>query len=60
MAPGTRFLVDDTAREGCDDMEDIKCMKQVGPEELVAQAKGKYEIHEFSYRAVFETKKTPS
>ena len=60
MAPGTRFLVDDTAREGCDDMEDIKCMEQVGPEELVAQAKGKYEIHEFSYRTVFETKKTPS
>ena len=42
MAPGTRFLVEDTAREGCDDLEDIKCMKQVGPEELVAQAKGKY------------------
>ena len=44
MAPGTRFLVEDIAREGCDDMEDIKCMKQVGPEELVAQARGKYEI----------------
>ena len=44
MAPGTRFLVDDTAREGCDDMEDIKCMEQVGPVELVAQARGKYEI----------------
>ena len=41
MAPGTRFLVEDIAREGCDDMEDIKCMKQVGPEELVAQARGK-------------------
>jgi len=40
MAPGTRFLVEDIAREGCDDMEDIKCMKQVGPEELVAQARG--------------------
>ena len=44
MAPGTRFLVEDIAREGCDDMEDIKCMKQVGPEELVAQARGKNEI----------------
>ena len=43
MAPGTRFLVEDIAREGCDDMEDIKCMKQVGPEELVAQARGKVE-----------------
>ena len=42
MAPGTRFLVEDIAREGCDGLEDIKCMKQVGPEELVAQAKGKY------------------
>ena len=45
MAPGTRFLVEDTAfaaREGCDDLEDTKCMKQIGPEELVAQAKGKY------------------
>ena len=52
MAPGTRFLVEDTAfaaREGCDDLEDIKCMKQVGPVELVAQAKGKYEIQKSNY-----------
>ena len=44
MNPGSRFLVEDTAREDCDDMENIECMKQVGPEELVAEARGKYEI----------------
>ena len=50
MAPGTRFLVEDTpfakvaAREGCDGVDrtnvPVKCMTQIGPEELVAQAKG--------------------
>ena len=48
MAPGTRFLVEDITREGCDDMEDIKCMEQVGPVELVAQARGKYLNYYFS------------
>ena len=55
MAPGTRFLVEDTAfaaREGCDDLEDIKCMKQVGPEELVAQAKGNNEIQNSKLKSI--------
>jgi hypothetical protein len=46
MNPGSRFLVEDIAREGCDDMSNVpvECMKQVGPEELVAEARGKFEI----------------
>ena len=42
MNLGSRFLVEDIAREGCDDdKENIECMKQIGPEELVAEARGK-------------------
>ena len=52
MAPGTRFLVEDIAREGCDGLEDIKCMKQVGPEELVAQAKGNNEIQNSKLKSI--------
>ena len=45
MNPGSRFLVEDIAREGCDDdMENIECFKQIGPEELVAEARGKFKI----------------
>ena len=45
MNPGSRFLAEDIAREGCDDdMENIECMKQIGPEELVAEARGKFKI----------------
>ena len=44
MNPGSRFLAEDIARKGCDDMENIECMKQVGPEELVAEARGKFKI----------------
>ena len=50
MNPGSRFLAEDIAPEGCDDMENIECLKQVGPEELVAEARGKYEIQNSNFK----------
>ena len=53
MNPGSRFLVEGIAREGCDDdMENIECMKQVGPEELVAEAKGKFKIQNSKLKTI--------
>ena len=50
MNTGSRFLAEDIDRKGCDDMENIECMKQVGPEELVAEARGKYEIQNSNFK----------
>ena len=42
MNPGSRFVIDEKARNDCLDINDIECMTQVGPDELVAEARGTY------------------